>query len=277
MTKKKIIVQEKEDNKKRTTVDVLFKVVDGDPPAHIADTKILRTHISSLKQRIDATHMELAGCLEYAFEVQAFRDWGFPTWRDYIEGELEISIRKAEYLQRNWRWFAKIIKDPSVRQKIEEIGWTKASLLVGVVDESNVDHWVKTAKQNNRDKLKQIVNNAKAGSKEKDGGNIKLGKPEVFTNMTFRLTPEQKENIESALDLAGQIAESDKPGHLLDMICTSFVADNRFQIAPGQKMLQHYLYKIEAILGTKFIVVDPKTSEVVIGRSVLEKFIKEGL
>ena len=232
---------------------------------------MLRTHLSSLKQRIDSTHMELAGCLQHAYDVSAYQDWGFPTWKDYVETELEISLRKAEYLMRNWKWFSDVIKDVALRKKIEDLGWTKASLLVGVVDQENAEEWIEAAKEGSREDLKRMVKDAK----EKAGGdNVKPGDAQVFSSLSFRLTLEQKENIEAALDLAGQIAESDKPGHLLDLICMSFITDNRFQTAPGEKMLRMYLGKMEAILGAKFIVVDPKTLDIVMGQSMLKKLIK---
>ncbi len=266
-----MVKSEKEQEQTTKTLETLLKVVDGNPPAHIADTKTLRLHLSSLKQKIDTSHMELAGCLQYAFDVAAFKDWGYATWKDYVEEEMEISVRKSEYLMKIWKWFSEVVKDARIRSQIEEIGWTKASLLVGVVDEDNANEWIKAAKNHNREELKQIVKNAKARAK----GEPDTDKIEVFSNMTFRVTEEQKANIQSALELASQIADSEKPSHLLDLVCMSFVTDNRFQVAPGEKMLKHYLGKMESILGAKFIVIDPNTNDVVVGKQLLNKLVKE--
>lgn len=71
----------------------------------------------------------------------------YEKFSEYVESEVGFQYRKAKYLMSTWYYFAETLGSPRVSEKIKEIGWRKASRLVGLVDEKNVDVWVEKAKR----------------------------------------------------------------------------------------------------------------------------------
>lgn len=244
-------------------------VVDGQDPVQ-DDIQAIRENLQRLKLVYTQTYFEFGAVLQRAFELSAHKTWGFNTWQEYVEGELGMSERRVRYLLSIHRWFSKVLKDhPHVKQRIEHLGWSKVKLLVGIVDETNVDEWVERAESMSLVALEEFVKGLKDGKAPKEGA-------EHLAAVTFRLYPDQATNVEEAMELAGEIAESDKRGHLLDLICTTFKADHVFSASPGTKLSQIYLAKIEKILGVRLIVVNADSGTVMSGIDVLEKLASSG-
>lgn len=242
-------------------------VVDGQEPVQ-DDAAEIRDRLKELKTRFTQTYFEFGAVLQRAYELGAHRGWGFATWKEYVESELGMSERRVQYLLSIHRWFSKVLKDhPHVRQRVEHLGWSKVRLLVGVVDETNVDEWVARAEKMTLAALEEFIKELKKGKDPKEGA-------EKLTTLSLRLYPEQMANVEDALELAKEIAESDKRGHLIDLICTTFKADHVFSSSPGTKMSEIYLAKIEKILGVRLVVVNSTTGNVMSGMDVLEQLAK---
>lgn len=244
-----------------------LKTVDGSTPAQDIELESLREDLKQLNKEISHSYFRLAACLKRAFDVRAHASWGYGTWKEYVELELDMSERKAQYLMRVHHWFVVVLKDPTVRDRVEHLGWTKVKLLVGVVDENNVDEWVQRAESMTAVQLEEYIRSLREGNDPSEKG------AENATTMTFKLFPAQAENVEDALELAGRIAESDKRGHLLDLICTSFKQDNIFQTKPGDKLLKHFLGKTAAIADVNLIATERGSGEIIMGKEHLVKVV----
>lgn len=109
---------------------------------------------------------------------------------------------------------------------------------------------------------------APPAAKELDWAN-----PEHFTSKVFTFTASQLESVKGALERAKELTNSNAGGHNLSLICLEFVATNDFTKASEEQRLR-YVAKMEKLLGYKFIVVDPKTTDVLYGLGTLEKVAK---
>jgi hypothetical protein len=97
--------------------------------------------------------------------------------------------------------------------------------------------------------------------------------PEHFKSKVFAFTADQLESVHNALDRAKELTNSKSNGHNLSLICLDYVATNDFTKASEEQRLR-YVAKMEKLLGYKFIVVDPKTKEILFGIGTLEKVSK---
>ena len=244
-------------------------VVDGSQPAHESQAEEIRKKLVWYSTEISQTYFDFAKLLQKAFETRMYEGWGHPTWKDFVESELHISLRKAQYLQRIHHWFVTVLKDDSVIERVRHLGWTKVGRLVGVVDEENVDEWVERAEQMTVSQLEDYIRQLRKGGEP--GGD---GQEDAKT-LTFKLYPGQHENVEEALELAGRITNAgDQPkrGHLLDLICTTFRTDHVFQTKPGDKLLKHYLTKLGAIADVTLIATE-RSGEIIVGQKFLKRAV----
>lgn len=97
--------------------------------------------------------------------------------------------------------------------------------------------------------------------------------PDHFKSKMFTFTASQLETVNMALKRASELSNSKSGGHNLSLICLDFVAGNDFTKASEEQKLR-YVAKMEKLLGYKFVVVDPKTKDVLFGLGTLEKVAK---
>jgi len=116
------------------------------------DTDKLRTRVLRLRDQMAEHYFEMGRLLHRINKEGLYTHWQGPDgrpyqhFRDYVEHEVDFAFRKAKHLMSIWWWFAEELGDKVVMEKIKEIGWTKAAMLVGVVDGKNVDKWIDKAK-----------------------------------------------------------------------------------------------------------------------------------
>ena len=89
--------------------------------------------------------------------------------------------------------------------------------------------------------------------------------------MWFNLTPEQKANIELALERAKQLANSERPGHCLDLICTDFLSTNDFRRKDDPDRHLVFLAKFERLMGKRLVVIDAATWVIEYGMDALSR------
>lgn len=122
-----------------------------DPSA--ADAASVRARVVQLRDDMANSYFELGGLLYRISRDGLYVRWHGPdgrpyqSFREYVEYEVEFQFRKAKYLMSTWWWFADKVRDPEVVEKVREIGWAKASHLVGIADAKNVDAWIEKAKE----------------------------------------------------------------------------------------------------------------------------------
>lgn len=236
----------------------------------------LRKRVIDARDSIDQARWTLAEALHKVHEESVYRIWGYTSWEQYIESEVGMTVRTAHYLTSIHNWFSvKLAKALSsdkldeLRGKLRKLGWTKVRSLVRIADASNVDGWVERAEGLSSAELEETVKRElKAATGEGESEPTEKRKRKGFS-----LVEEQLDTVEQALEMAGGIADSDKEGHLLQLICQDFIATNMAQKEGGQTHKGRYLDKIGAVFGVRIVAVDIGTKKVVHGDDVVDKIL----
>lgn len=169
-----------------------------------------RKKIIDLKKNITKTYIGMARLLMYVSEATVaskpiYKHWGFDTFEQYCEEELNMSSRKAEMLISISKFVDnKILADPSFKGKeeyilseIDQIGWSKAYLLPKVVvTPKDFDRWVDTAKKMGRREFRQFVvgNNSTFNAESEDG------KPQKFVSYNFKVINSGSDIVDTVFD-----------------------------------------------------------------------------
>lgn len=223
----------------------------------------LRERLRDARRRVVTLFMEVAKDLHTVNRDDLWQKWGFKTFGEYCEAELDFGRRKAEMLIATYDKFAVKLLDarPDAPEMIEELGWTKAYTVTPIVtdDGENLDEWVDRATNSTVRELSTAVRDATpADEKKKDDG-------EKFHRKSFSLADAQNENVDAALELAKGIADSSKPGHLLDLICTEFLSTHDAETFVSEQMA-----RLEEQTGLQLVAIDPNKQEIVYGEQHLD-------
>jgi hypothetical protein len=172
--KPKVAVAKK--RKKAPQVEAATNVVPirGGMPIEVLgadETYANKMHIKimGLMRQYEETYFKLAEAL---YEVRTRKlykalDGKYNTFEEYAES-VGVEYRKARYLVSIWEWYGiKQEKNPVLLEGAQEIGWTKARYLVGVVDGRNASRWFDLAKTMNQDELSKAARIAKKHAEEK--------------------------------------------------------------------------------------------------------------
>lgn len=225
----------------------------------------VRKRVLDLRKKVEESYWELSQSLSEVYSKSYYIAWGFQSWKEYVESELDFALRKAQYLVSISDWFSKM--SPEVQDWIKSIGWTKAKALVGVVTDENAADW-----KARLDGLTyaQLVEELKGASKDIDTPLDGEGDKDVAEDKpqkkAFSLFPEQSANVAAALDKAKQLANTEKDGHALDLICSDFLATNA-----GTDDMFSVIKRIEKSSGLYFIAYNKQTDSVVYGAEILDE------
>ena len=219
--------------------------------------------IKNVNVSVDKGKWELAQLLYSVHDEMLYGYWGYDSFDSFVESEITaFGVRTARYLVSVYKFFFKQLSlSKESEEKLKGIGWSKAKTLIGHVDGENVDKWLDVAKEQTTDTLKKQLSESKE---------IKKDEPqEKFKKVKFTLSEEQNEIVDHAIELASSALDSDKPGHLISMICQDFVATNMVERGDGEKYA--FFDKFASMLGCEVIVVEGK--KIVHGKKTLEKIV----
>lgn len=263
----------------------------------------IRKRARSLVKSINQGYMELAEILHTVWATPINGEahnacvtvaWGYEGYVEWAEEELGLHKRKAERLKAIWHHLNVILEgklDRKTRKRIISLGWTKVRELIRVMTADNAEQWVEMAENLNYNELCEVIRRAledqeksalaNAVGMSEDDDEFKGADPpadlEHFKEVSFMLAPEQKANIELALERANQLAGSSDPqrppkrGHLLDLICTDFLATNDFRKADDPHRHLIFLAKFERLMGKRLVVIDGDNWVIEYGMDALSK------
>lgn len=235
------------------TVEVL-------PPSQYDD---LRTEVIDAKNASEKAYWRLSQALFTVWNESAYEEWGYNSFADYVDSELSMQRRKAQYLVGIAGWFGD--QPENVQQWVKQLGWTKARELVGLVDETNATEWRDVAESSSLRELQVAVKDAKTESSGESS--VSDDRPK---RKNFALFSEQMSNVDQALAKAMTLAGSEKEGHALDLICTEYLSQNT-----GLNTLNEYLKRIESAIGFKVVAFDVNANEVVYGSETLDELFPD--
>ena len=266
----------------------------------------LRRRAKELSAFLENGYMEMAQILYQVYDTPVDNDrrrgalytaWGYESFAEYAEKELQIDRKRAERLRRIYYVLEVEMRglDPALKQRIVNLGFCKVRELIRVLTVRNAAQWVKQAESVTYFTLQAAVTDErrrlgagdaileegeKEGSADADASSeatepmVPLDMPEPLTRETFAFYPAQLENVRLALKHAESLSHSDKKSHNFDLICTDFLASNDFVAGESDKRLR-YLAKVERMLGLRLVAVDDN-GDVLYGIKTLELAAREG-
>ncbi len=260
------VVYKSEDTGVDENTGTALATVDSIPVDSDADYeyKDLRRKVMSLREKTDESYWDLAVALEDVYERNCYRAWGFDSWKDYVENEIDIHIRKAQYLVQIQKWFNEMT--PAIQNWIRSMGWTKSRMLMHVVTPENAREWRARVDGKTVAEIDRMLKESKAAGEGEGGASPSDGDDEKPKNLNFKLFPGQMDNWKRAAEVAMGPAESDKPGNLLDLICTEYISSNMTIKSVGD-----LLGKYEKTLGLRLVAYDEAQNAVVYGEELIQE------
>jgi hypothetical protein len=289
-------------------------------PGSKAWCKWIRAHAKELALSIDSNYKGLAKDLYDIYDTPIDGDranppvytaWGFNTFRDYAEQELNLHYKKAESLRTisYWREIDLENIDPALGKRLDALEWTKLRVLKRIVTLSNAKHYIERAESMNYQSLEAYVKR-KIDQQEDEAIEREIRKKGDPVEKSNKLAAEktedelEEEEAEESAPPAKKEYDWDHPDYftsksfafLPDQLETVKQALKRASelsnsVSGGQNLALicldylatndflkaseeqrlRYVAKLEKLMGYKLIVVDPKTKDVLYGLGTLEK------
>jgi len=222
----------------------------------------LRRSILAKRAKADENYWDLGVDLAEAYNHDCYRAWGFDSWKEYVEQEVDIHIRKAQYLVKLQEWFETMT--PAIQKWMRELGWTKARMLMHVVTQENATEWKNRIEGKTVAEIEEMLKSDK-GEEGSGEGSDSSSAAETTSKLSFSLFPGQRETVEDALRKAGELAESDKQGNLLTLICTEYLATNT-----NNQSTEDYLNHVQKSTGLKIVAVRESDDTIVFGGDYID-------
>lgn len=247
-----------------------LKSVDGGKTDESPGAEEIRKKLLDARNTLENKTWEFADLLFQTFDGALYKAWGYATWKDYVEKELDFGMRNVEHYVSAARWMRRMPE--KVQEWARKIGPSKIRLIVTSVTPENAAEWRKKIEGKSFREIEEMVRDkassgGKGKGKEDDDDNED---PNKAKNMSFKLFPKQHKNVQQAVDVAKGMAESDKPGHALDLIATDFLASNG-----GIETVQDYLKRVESATGLRLIGYDMAEKAVVFGGKLIDEMNKK--
>ncbi len=180
----------------------------------------------NLAQERDRQFVDLG---RYLCEVRAGQYWGLDKMKsfdEFLEKRFSDSRRKAYYLMAIHEHLTRVPK-----QKLREIGWTKARELAKVAriegEHFESAPWVHRAQALPREEFKREV------ERHLTGRDI-----EAWELLYFKIYKSQLAVIEQALETASLMVGSNKSrGYCLEMICADFLAGTNLESGNAEDLV----------------------------------------
>jgi len=250
----------------------------------------VRRRAKDLSAQLETAYMELGRILYQVYDVPIngdpkngpiFKQWGYESFQQYAEVELNLKRRKAEHLRSIfYRLEVELAgMNPALKQQIINLGWCKVRELVRVLTLRNAAEWLERAKVCSYPELveaiaryRQEYSNMPEDLDNKDAEPL-VPPIEKLHPEVFQLYTDQRDNVHKALERSMELSGSNKKSHNLDLICMDFLATNEFTKA-GPEQKAKYLAKIEQLLNVRIVAMDPRSGEIVHGLDNLEELVQ---
>ena len=192
--------------------DIVDLVEDTDDICELARELADEQAISAYRLGGVLYHVRISGAYKEAGDQYAGRA-GFGKW---AEDMLGIKYRKAMYLTKI---YARFNKHGIGSEVLAELGWTKCSYLVNVLDDDNVDELIELAKSSTSRDLQDTIR----ASYTKDGE-----KKEIVKRVSFRFSLEQDAGVAVAelLEMAEEQLGLEHSNEVFETIITEWAIEH---------------------------------------------------
>ena len=183
-------------------------------------TKVsIREEIKTLLRNIDDSRYDLYIKLHQVKDKEQFVQWGYESFKEYAEAELNLEYRIA-------LWYAQmgetITKFNIPKDVILNVSWTKFKEISLLDDKKEINRLLKKAPSMTFQEIKETVRQLRK--------NIAPKKEINLTKITFSLIEDQYEVVREALERAKAIVGTDSTGAALEYICQEFLLSEKDEV-----------------------------------------------
>lgn len=202
--------------------------------------KVVRDRLLEAKGALENGYLEMAQLISEAFHKEFHLNWGFGTFREYCEQELEIGYHKATYFMDIWDK-VKTLELP--KSKVTKLGWTKMKDIAAVVTKENAEELLEKASSMSSRELTETVKTMRKSDPNKDKN--------VPVTVTFSVKMGESEHrvVLDAIEEAKKLLETDQTTLALETICSDWMEAKGGQ--PTVTALEDYIAYLENVFPVK--------------------------
>lgn len=243
--------------------------------------ELLREETRKLSEAGDAAYITMAGNLHTIRRGKLYKGWGHDRFGDYIEIELGVSLRKAEYLVQIWDYYVEKIGGGSKRilDQVKSLGLTKLKECINVITEDNALKVMDKVQGLSVRKVAEIRKEiaicdhldkpADDQTALQDSDEYDDIKSDIQHRMSFKLYPDQFKSVADALDLAGSIGNSKCKNTQLRYVSEEFLSTHASDSVEDIKV--DACAKFEKKYGVLIMAVDAVDGTILYGDDLEEK------
>ena len=236
----------------------------------------IRKQAKEIRLNMERAYFDLAGLIHKILSNDYFRFYGYESVWDYVEDELDIKKRTAQYLISIFEFLQKLKEDGYINEveELKTIGWTKVKELVSVVntegDDENLSYWIEQAKtcssRQLEDLRKEYVASQNAEEGDDDGSDTSPKDVDKKTTYSAKFYSENFAIFNDALELAKKKTGKEDKETLLVAMASAFVASESDD-------LDEKLNGIENTEGVRLIAV--KDGQIIFGEDVIDEVLSQ--
>jgi MoxR-like ATPase len=122
--------------------ELLSRLDETLPRAERCDT--VRKILQQTAKTEDRLQLRMAELLTEVHQHRYFLDWGFRTFKEFVEAECHFGLRKAQLLVEVYQKFAVELRVPA--DELRRLEWSKAALVARVINSANRDELLHSLK-----------------------------------------------------------------------------------------------------------------------------------
>lgn len=174
----------------------------------------VRNNLINISQRVIKDFCELAELLHEVWDGEYHKEYGYKSFTDYVEAELDIKGRKAYSLVQT----AKIIKKLQISwEDVKEVGWRKMGTISPVLTHENHEKLIEDAKSIPLPQLSENVKAQKNGTEPSDTPYVKLN---------FQFDEDQNSIFQAAIEYAKRHEDVKSTSQAITHICYHWIQAN---------------------------------------------------
>jgi len=183
-------------------------------PNHENDPGELRKIAKDLSRESNDCQFRLGDTLLVINSTRCYREWGFPTWKDYIEVELHLNSSASYELLNISRWAQLEGLTLTQRRNLSEIGRTKAYCVAALATKESLAKWIQIAKGKTCEEMRNLLYDSSP--------------TEAPKTVSFWLYGSERRSITDALKIVQKgLGDDLRAGELLAEVCAAYVASHR--------------------------------------------------
>lgn len=206
----------------------------------------VREQILGIQEQKEKGYVNLALLLYEAYTGKYAVEWGYKDFRSYAENELATQYRKA----LNFVEIGEVVTNLGLpKSRLEKIGWSKLCLLAPILTRENMEEWLQQAEEITHRELAEVTRKERV-----ERGDLN-DRPKVV-KLTIKMSEAEAGVIESAIDDAKKLTNSENTTVALEMICSDWMETRG--TTPGKANLDDHITYLEKVYGCKLVLREEK-------------------